>query len=89
MPDHLEPEWYWFNSVDWWRHNWERNPELELKSAELLPGGWELWVRWHEFLELYGSRNRPDEATELKMLMADQGKYLGFVRMVAKRKPQL
>lgn len=89
LPDHLEPEWYWFNSVDWWRHNWERNPELELKSAELLPGGWELWVRWHEFLELYGSRNRPDEATELKMLMADQGKYLGFVRMVAKRKPQL
>ena len=86
LPEHLGDEWYWVNSVDWWHHHWKRYPELEVERAELLPGGWELWVRWHEFLNLYGSRNRPGEAGELDTLLADGGKYLGFVRMIARRK---
>jgi len=86
LPEHLNDEWYWMNSVDWWRNHWKRCPDLEVERAELLPGGWELWVRWHEFLDLYGSRNRPAETGELDQLLADGGKYLGFARMVARRK---
>jgi hypothetical protein len=74
------------NSIDWWRHHWERYPDLDVRIVEQLPNGWELWVRWHEFLEEYGSRNRPEEAKELDMLRADGGEYLGFVRMLANRK---
>ena len=85
-PEHLNGGWYWMNSVDWWRNHWNRYPDLEVEKVELLPGGWELWVRWHEFLNLYGSHNRPGEAGELDRLLADEGKYLGFVRMVARRK---
>ena len=56
--------------------------------AELLPGGWDLWVRWHEFLNASGSRNRPDETEEFDQLQADRGRHLGFVRMVARRGPE-
>ena len=45
LPEHLDDEWYWVNSVDWWRRQWERYPDLEVELAEALPGGWELWVR--------------------------------------------
>ena len=86
FPEHLGPEWYWMNSVDWWRDHWERYPELDVRSVEELPDGWELWVRWHEFLNLYGSRNRPEEITELETLIADGGRYMGFVMMLANRK---
>ena len=86
IPEHLGGKWYFMNSIDWWRHHWQRYPDLEVEVAELLPGGWELWVRWHELLNLYGSRNRPGEVEELEQLLADKGQYLGFVRMVARRR---
>lgn len=85
-PARLGEAWYWMNTVDWWRDLWARTPGLDLERAELLPGGWELWVRWHEFIEASGSRSRPEEAEELDQLRADGGRHLGFVRMVARRK---
>ena len=87
LPEHLDDEWHWMNSVDWWRRHWERYPELDVEMAEPLPEGWELWVHWHEFLEASGRANRPEEsADELRQLRADGGRYLGFVRMVARRR---
>ncbi len=85
LPEHLDDEWYWVNSVDWWRHHWQRYPELEVELVEPLPGGWDLWTRWHEILNASGCRNRPGEAEELNHLRADDGRYLGLVRMVARR----
>jgi SAM-dependent methyltransferase len=86
LPEHLGPEWYWMNSIDWWRNHWERYPDIDVKLVELLPNGWDLWVRWNEFLNIYGSRNRPREIPQLDQLLADGGEYLGFVRMVGNRK---
>jgi len=84
-PQHLGDEWYWIKTVEWWRDLWSRTPDLDLETAELLPGGWDLWVQWHVFLEACGSRNRPGEETELEQLRLDGGRHLGFVRMVAQR----
>jgi len=87
LPQHLHDHWYWINSVNWWRNHWERYPDLELELAEELPSGWDLWVHWHEFLQASGKATRPDESTdELQQLRADGGRYLGFVRMVGRRK---
>jgi SAM-dependent methyltransferase len=87
MPEHLDEEWYWMNSVDWWHHNWQRYPELQVEFIEPLPEGWDLWVRWHEFLQASGRARNPDgSADELGQLRADGGRYLGFVRMVARRR---
>ena len=84
-PPYLGEDWYWINTVDWWRDLWLRTPKLQLEIAELLPSGWELWVQWHEFLNACGSRNRPEEIRELNQLQEDGGRYIGFVRMVARR----
>ncbi len=84
-PPYLGEEWYWINTVDWWRDLWLRIPNIQLEIAELLPNGWELWVQWHEFLKACGSRNRPEEIRELQQLLDDGGRHIGFVRMVGKR----
>jgi len=85
FPEHLDDTWYWMNSVEWWKKHWERCPGLEVEMAELLHGGWELWVRWHEFLNSFDTRNRAGEVSELADLLADKGRYLGFVRMIGQR----
>ncbi len=75
------------NSLDWWRHHWGRMPGFEVEIAEMVPGGFELWLEWMELLEAYGKANRPqDIKTELPLLKADQGRYMRFVRMVGRRK---
>ena len=84
-PSDLDQEWYWMNTVDWWRDLWSRTPGLDVELAELLPDGWDLWVRWHEFLNACGSRNRPGEVAELDQLLQDGGRHLGFVRIVGRR----
>ncbi len=84
-PAHLGDEWYWMNTVDWWRDLWSRAPGLDVEHAELLPQGWDLWVQWHECLMASGSWKRPGEAEELDTLRADGGRHLGFVRMVGRR----
>jgi SAM-dependent methyltransferase len=88
LPDHLPAsEWHWLNSVDWWRQHWDRYPDIEVERAEALPGSWEMWVRWHECLQASGRHNRPDEdLREFRQLQADRGQYLGFMRMVGRRK---
>jgi len=87
LPEHLGDDWHWMNSVKWWRDHWKRYPHLQVETAEQLPGGWELWARWEEFLKLYGSRNSPG-GDELDQLLDDAGQYLGFVRMVGRRKSE-
>ena len=88
VPESLGPEWYWMNSVAWWTRHWARVPGVEVELSEPLPGGWELWVRWLEFLEATGRANRSEENTrELGQLREDGGRYLGFVRQVARRAP--
>jgi len=86
LPKHLGDEFHWVNSVDWWRHHWQRYPQLELERAEPLPGGWELWVRWYELCLASGMEDRHGTAQELEQLREDAGEYLGFVRMVGRRK---
>ena len=87
-PEHLDEEWYWMNSVDWWRRHWERYPDLDVTLAEALPGGWELWVQWNKCLTSTGRARVPEGcASELETLLADGGRNLGFVRMTATRKP--
>lgn len=87
LPAHLPAsEWHWINSVEWWRHHWERYPEIEMEVSEPLAGGWDLWVRWLEALEASGRANRPEETKrELAQLREDNGSYLGFVRQVGRR----
>ena len=88
IPDHLGDWFYFMNSVDWWRHHWERYPAIEVELAEELPGGWDQWVHWYECLKAAGRGEDEESAQELRELQAEGGGYLGFVRMVGRRKEQ-
>ncbi|MDP6451935.1 MAG: methyltransferase domain-containing protein [SAR202 cluster bacterium] len=87
LPDYLGEWAYFMNSVEWWRHHWDRFPELELELAEELPQGWELWVHWHECVKA-ANRLKERHLSELRELQADGGRHFGFVRMVGRRREQ-
>ncbi len=85
LPGHLDEEYHWLKSVDWWRDHWARCPGLEVDRAEAMPHGWESWVRWYELFLASGKPDRHGIADELTTLREDDGRYLGFVRMAGRR----
>jgi hypothetical protein len=42
--------------------------------------GWQLWLDWHRVVA-------PDNGAEIRALEDDGGSYLGYVRIVGRRRP--
>jgi cyclopropane fatty-acyl-phospholipid synthase-like methyltransferase len=86
VPGHLRP--YWepdfssFHTSSWWKRNFERSGEFRVVKADLLEDGAALWIRWHDMCVEAGNPAHP----ERQMLIDDDGRNLGFVRIVAVRK---
>jgi SAM-dependent methyltransferase len=82
LPDHLREWWtldlWCLHSANWWRRHWERTGILEVDVADVMPEGWRLWLDWHKVVA-------PDNHVEIKALEADQGRYLGYIRVVGRR----
>ena len=55
---------------------------MDIELADTLPDGWQLWLDWHRFIA-------PDNHVEIEALTADQGSYLGYVRLIGRRNPQV
>ena len=83
VPEHLRSQWtqdHWcLHSADWLRRHWERTGIVEVEVADTMPDGWKRWLDWHKIVA-------PDNHTEIKALEADAGRYLGYVRMVGRRR---
>ena len=83
LPDYLQEWWtqdFWAcHSAAWWRHHWERTGIVDIKLADTMPDGWKFWLDWLKAVA-------PDNATEIKTLEADAGRYLGYVRLVGRRR---
>ncbi len=86
LPDHLREWWtpdlWCLHSAAWWRRHWERTDLMDIELADTLPDGWRLWRDWHTVIA-------PDNATEIQTLEADRGDYLGYVRLVGRRRPEM
>jgi SAM-dependent methyltransferase len=86
VPDHLGAWWtqdLWaFHSAAWWRRHWERTGIMEVTSADTMPDGCQFWLDWHRAVA-------PDNATEIRALEADGGRYLGYVRLVGRRRGEV
>jgi hypothetical protein len=68
-----------FHSADWWKRHWGRTGILDIEVADTLTEGWRFWVDW---LRLAA----PDNATEIEALEADNGRNLGYIRVVGRRR---
>lgn len=83
VPEHLREWWshdYWcLHSAPWWRRHWGRTGIVDVEVADALLDGWRYWLDWHRAIA-------PENVTEIKALEADQGRTLGYVRAVGRRR---
>ncbi len=86
IPDHLQRFWtqdVWaIHSLDWWRRHWERTGLVHIQSADTMADGWKLWSKWHRHIA-------PFNKAEVEAIEADAGRYLGYIRLAARRKPNV
>ena len=85
-PAELKAYWEWefctFHTPEWWRLHFARTPGIEVERADWLAEGWKQWMVWMEECDRHGAEWAGREA---EMLRADQGKWLGFARVVARK----
>ena len=89
VPAHLRPYWNFelnsLHSPDWWRRHWEKSGLVSVERADLMPSGWKHWMDSVALLAQIG--NVPGCEEEVEMLRVDDGRNLGFARVVARRNP--
>jgi cyclopropane fatty-acyl-phospholipid synthase-like methyltransferase len=76
-------ECFSFHTARWWRRHWEQTELVDVERADTLEDGWRDWLQF-EKVKVALKVNRHDD--EAPVLEADRGRWLGFVRMVARRK---
>jgi SAM-dependent methyltransferase len=86
IPDHLRAWWtqdlWCLHSSAWWRRHWERTGIMEVVLADSMPDGWRSWLDWHMTI-------CPENRAEIEALEADRGDYLGYVRLVGRRRVEV
>jgi hypothetical protein len=90
LPGHVLPFWaqecWTWHTVDWWRQLWGRTGLVKVLLADSLPDGWRLWLQWKKARQAAGDES-PGLASDIQVLEADGGRYMGFLRMVAEMLP--
>ncbi|MBI5095603.1 MAG: methyltransferase domain-containing protein [Candidatus Hydrogenedentes bacterium] len=76
-------ECFSFHTVNWWRRHWAQTQLVDVLLADAQQDGWKHWLQFEEAKVAAGTNRNDDEIPALK---ADQGGYLGFVRLVARRR---
>ncbi len=83
VPEHLVPIWgqdFWcLHSAGWWREHWARTGIVDVEAAEAMNDGWKVWLAWQ-------NRAHPENSAEIGAVEQDAGRYLGYVRMVGRRR---
>ena len=87
IPDYIlkflgDELWTW-KTLSWWKELWEKDGLVSIDTADTLPNGCALWLRYDEVNNAFGPRSRfPDETDIFRMDLAN-GEYMGFLRLVA------
>ncbi|MFZ4156191.1 SAM-dependent methyltransferase [Streptomyces pseudogriseolus] len=91
-PEHLKPFWepaFWcFHSPAWWRRHWTRSGAVDVETADRLEDGWREWLLWCDVVAEHhtdGTHVRMSRENA-RMVRADQGRTLGFTRVVGRRR---
>jgi SAM-dependent methyltransferase len=85
VPAHLrewwEPSMWCLHSAPWWQRHWQRTGIVAVERADTMPDGWQAWLEWQLAVA-------PGNSTEITALERDRGQYLGYVRVVARRRAE-
>ena len=68
------------HSAAWWRRHWERTGILDIEMADSMDEGWRLWLQWQLVVA-------PENLVEIRAVEADQGNWLGYLRVIGRRRP--
>ncbi len=83
VPEHLSRFWtpdaWCLRTSNWWRDHWTRTGLVDVKSSETMPEGWRVWLKW--------AKATGCSDWYLKTLEHDAGQYLGYIRLMASRRP--
>jgi cyclopropane fatty-acyl-phospholipid synthase-like methyltransferase len=83
LPEHLRAWWtpdLWsLHSAAWLKRHWKRTGIMQVELAETMPDGWKVWLDWHRAVA-------PDNATEINAIEEDCGRFVGYVRVVGRRR---
>jgi SAM-dependent methyltransferase len=81
IPQHLggwwTPEMWCLHSPVWWRRHWQRTGIVDVSLADTMPDGWLRWLDWLQAVA-------PENEAEIRAIQADQGKFLGYLRVVGR-----
>jgi SAM-dependent methyltransferase len=77
-----EPSLWSLHAAAWWQRHWVRTGIVDVELADSMPDGWQLWLQWQRVIA-------PDNHVELQAVAADRGTYLGYVRAVGRRRPDV
>jgi SAM-dependent methyltransferase len=84
FPELHGADWFTFRSAAWWERHWRRTRCIEVERAEMVPDGWDLWWRFQQAGAAW-SGDDPAAVHDGPMLLAEAGRSLEFVRVVARR----
>jgi cyclopropane fatty-acyl-phospholipid synthase-like methyltransferase len=83
LPEHLRAWWtqdLWsLHSAAWLSRHWGRTGIVDVEVAETMPDGWKRWLDWHHVVA-------PDNAVEIKAIEEDAGRFMGYIRVVGRRR---
>lgn len=83
IPDSLaawwEPSMYCLHSPAWWQSHWRRSGIVDVELADSMPDGWRVWLEWQAVVA-------PKNLVEIRAVESDAGNYLGYVRVVSRRR---
>ena len=90
-PPELAPHWDWefcsWHTPQWWQHHWAKTNKVIVDHADMVDGGWADWLRFNDFVAQSVEGWWIDAiANTHDMLEADQGKNLGFSRIIATKR---
>ena len=77
-----EDECSCFHTAAWWRALWSGSGRVCDVKVDTLPDGWRHWRDFENAIEMSGKGRFPSDAETLDK---DGGRYLGFVRVTARR----
>ena len=83
VPDHLSRFWssdaWCLHTSDWWENHWSRTGLVDVEFAETMKDGWRHWLTWAKAIDCFD--------WYLRTLEEDVGQYLGYIRLLARRRP--